>query len=151
MIPSGYDARKNFPLLTVLSAYFPDAIEALVELCIAGQAQHAITVPKDNPFYIPGDRLAWDRSKSTEEMETLMRHAWDHMRAKRAAGGAANLAMYDTDGVLHIVKAFWRAGAEAQKTIEALRVAPAPALAVRCPECGAHGGAHFGTCSGVGI
>ena len=147
MLPTDYKARKEFPLLTVLTAYFPDAIEALVELCIAGNKQHEVGKPVDSPFWLDTDRIAWDRSKSTEDLETLARHLWDHTRAKRGSG---NL-LHDTDGVLHIVKVFWRAGAEAQKTIEALRVAPAPALAVRCPECGAHGGAHFGTCSGVGI
>ncbi len=144
MLPTDYDARKNFPLMTVLSAYFPDAIEALVALCVQGNKQHEITEPKDNPFYLPGDRVAWDRTKSTEELETLMRHVWDHTRAKRARNPDA---MLDADGILHIVKVFWRAGAEAQKTIEMMRsrgnlgaVAQGPAGKVSLPSLNPRGG-----------
>jgi hypothetical protein len=178
MLPTEYDARKNFPLLTVLTAYFPDAIEALVELCKKGQVQHKIDGPevaKTNPFYLPGDRVAWDRSKSTEELETLMRHLWDHTRAKR---GDKN-DMVDTDGVLHIVKVLWRAAAEAQKTIEAMRQAhidslsiaeieaamsklghivqvdahPVGALSSGCTGCGAPEGKphNWPGCSGIGL
>lgn len=126
MLPTDHKARKNFPLLTVLTAYFPDAIEALVELCKAGNVQHNVSADAVNPFKLPEDRITWDRSKSTDQTETAMRHLWDHMRAKRGVG-----SVVDEDGCLHIVKAFWRAGAEAQLAIEALRVqqqavAPAP-------------------------
>jgi hypothetical protein len=116
MLPTDHKARKDFPLLTVLSAYFPDAIEALVELCKAGNVQHNVSADAVNPFQLPEDRITWDRSKSTDQLETLMRHTWDHVRAKRGTG-----SVVDTDGHLHIIKAFWRAGAEAQQTIEALR------------------------------
>jgi hypothetical protein len=117
-LPTDYNARKAFPLLTFLTAYMPDAIEALVHLSIQGNVQHEIATPKLQPFYLPGDRIAWDRSKSTEETETAMRHLWDHMRGKRSES-PDNL--YDSDGILHIVKTAWRALAEAQKTIEAER------------------------------
>lgn len=116
-LPTGYDERKGFPLLTFLTAYFPDVIEAAVRLCVQGNVQHDISKPAEQPFWLPTDRIAWDRTKSTEELETLMRHLWDHTRAKRGVG-----SLFDTDGHLHIVKAFWRAGTEAQRTIEALRV-----------------------------
>jgi hypothetical protein len=115
-IPAGYTERKEFPLLTFLTAYFPDVIEATVRLCVQGNVQHGIEKPAEQPFYLEGDRIAWDRTKSTEELETLMRHLWDHTRAKRGVG-----SLFDTDGHLHVVKAFWRAGTEAQKTIESLR------------------------------
>jgi hypothetical protein len=115
-LPSDYNERKNFPLMTFLTAYFPDAIEALVELCKVGNSQHKIDDDAVNPFKLPGDRITWDRSKSTEELETAMRHLWDHTRAKRGVG-----ELHDKDFVLHIVKAAWRTLAETQKTIEALR------------------------------
>lgn len=163
-LPTGYDERKAFPLMTFLSAYFPDTIEALVALCVQGNKQHDITVPKDNPFYIDGDRIAWDRSKSTEELETLMRHLWDHTRAKRADDIDK---LFDSDGVLHIVKTTWRAAAEAQKTIEMLakfraerRKAwdaaqgdTAAAAAVGCSGCGSPPGQphNWPGCSGVSV
>jgi len=115
-LPAGYDERKAFPLMTFLTAYFPDAIEALVKLSIQGNVQHDFTEPKDQPFYLKGDRIAWDRSKSAEQIETAGRHGWDHARAKRGVG-----AMADADGHLHAVKAAWRWLAEAQLTIESLR------------------------------
>jgi hypothetical protein len=157
-LPTDYNARKEFPLLTFLTAYMPDAIEALVELCKKGNVQHQIDKPKLQPFYLDGDRIAWDRAKSTEECETLMRHLWDHQRAKRAVGGVSN-AMYDTDGVLHIVKVAWRAMAEAQKTIEALHIpthghGPCSVLTSipECPACGGLNGQHnVSGCSGVGV
>lgn len=118
MLPADYKARKEFPLMTVLAAYFPDAIEALVDLCKQGNIQHTVDANAVNPFKLPGDTITWDRSKSMDQMNTLMRHAWDHERAKRSRDAHS---VHDTDGVLHIVKVLWRAAAEAQLTIEALR------------------------------
>lgn len=115
-LPTDYKARKEFPLLTVLTAYFPDAIEALVELCKQGNVQHAVDDKAVNPFKLPTDRVTWDRAKSNEQTETAMRHLWDHERAKRGVGSLA-----DADGHLHIIKSMWRTAAEAQLTIEKLR------------------------------
>jgi len=113
MLPKEYSARKDFPLLTVLTAYFPDAIEALVELCKKGNAQHSVDANAVNPFKLDGDKVVWDRSKSTDQVNTAMRHLWDHERAKRGAG-----SVVDDDGILHVIKTAWRALAEAQLTIE---------------------------------
>jgi len=115
-LPTDYDARKAFPLMTVLTAYFPDAMEALVALCVQGNIQHKVDDAAVNPFKLPEDVITWDRSKSTDQLNTMARHAWDHTRAKRGVG-----SVVDSDGVLHIVKAMWRAAAEAQLTIEKLR------------------------------
>jgi len=115
-LPTDYQARKDFPLFTVLAAYFPDAIEALVALCVQGNMQHKVDAAAVNPFKLSEDTITWDRSKSTDQLNTMLRHAWDHNRAKRGTG-----SMVDSDGILHIVKAFWRAGAEAQLTIERMR------------------------------
>lgn len=117
-LPTDYKARKDFPLMTFLTAYMPDTMEALVELSRQGNVQHNISTPEDSPFYLSGDRIAWERAKSQDEMETLMRHAWEHERAKRRSDG---YSMIDSDKMLHIVKAAWRACAEAQKTIETFR------------------------------
>jgi hypothetical protein len=114
-LPTGYDERKNFPLLTFLTAYFPDAIEAMVALSVQGNVQHEVDSGADNPFKLPGDKITWDRRKSKDELNTAMRHMWDHARALR--GGFPD-QLVDVDGHLHIVKAAWRACAEAQKTIE---------------------------------
>lgn len=118
-LPSGYDERKGFPLLTFLTAYFPDHIEAMVELSKKGNVQHDTFDSQTNPFGLPYDRIRWDRTKSIEQCETLMRHLWDHMRALRGVG-----SLYDADGVLHITKVGWRSGAEGQLTIERERYCP---------------------------
>ena len=117
--PTDDAERKAFALLTFLTAYFPDAIEALVRLSQKGNTQHQIDLAAVNPFKLKTDRIAWDRSKSTDETETAMRHLWQHERAKRGVG-----SFYDDDGHLHIVKAMWRTGAESQRTIEMLGDGP---------------------------
>jgi len=126
--PTDPTERKAFALLTFLTAYFPDAIEALVRLSQKGNVQHKIDRDAVNPFALPGDAFSWDRSKSTDETETLMRHLWQHERAKRGVG-----SFYDDDGHLHIVKVMWRAGAEAQRTIE--RYPRSSLVAVEAPPC----------------
>ena len=132
MLPTDYKARKALPIFDGVLMYFPDAIAAVAAVSLAGNAQHNGTEP-----------LHWAREKSTDQFNTAVRHLMDH--------GQGNLK--DNDGAYHLAKAAWRVLAALQLAIEAeqTKVAPAPALAVRCPECGAHGGAHFGTCSGVGI
>lgn len=115
-LPSEYAARKAFPILTVFCAYFPDAMEALVALCVQGNVQHKVDDSAVNPFKLPEDTITWDRSKSNDHGNTAMRHLWDHNRAKRGTG-----SVVDNDKVLHIVKAMWRTAAEAQLTIERLR------------------------------
>lgn len=129
-LPTGYDDRKNFPLLTFLTAYFPDAIEAMVALSVQGNVQHEVDSEARNPFKLHGDKIAWDRRKSEDELNTAMRHIWDHARALR---GDSPQRLVDVDGHLHIVKAAWRACAEAQKTIE--QRTRDEARAHECREC----------------
>lgn len=75
--------------------YFPDALLEVVTASLAGQSQH-----------LNGEGLHWDRSKSTDEADALVRHLLD--RGKR-----------DTDGVRHSAKVAWRALALLQREIEA--------------------------------
>jgi hypothetical protein len=93
-LPTDPHARKAIPLFSGCLDYFPDALAAVAELSKKGNDQHN-----------PGAPLHWDRSKSGDEADTLMRHLLE-------AGSV------DTDGVLHSVKAAWRALALAQKDIE---------------------------------
>lgn len=87
-------ARKAKPLATGCIDYFPDALLAVAELSRIGNDQHS-----------PGQPLHWDRGKSTDESDALMRHFLDR--------GAR-----DTDGVRHSAKVAWRALALLQKEIE---------------------------------
>jgi hypothetical protein len=87
--------RKQRPLFSGVLMYFPDALLEVAHCSYKGNEQHN-----------PGQPLHWDRSKSTDEADALMRHLLE-------AGTV------DTDGVRHSAKAAWRALALLQKEIEA--------------------------------
>jgi hypothetical protein len=89
--------RKQIPVATGVVDYFPDAIIAIAELSRVGNEQHN-----------PGKPLHWDRAKSGDESDALMRHFIERGRD-------------DTDGVPHSAKVAWRALALLQKEIEEKR------------------------------
>lgn len=89
--------RKQYPLFSGLLKYFPDALMEVAHTSYVGNEQHN-----------PGQPLHWDRAKSQDEPDALMRHLKD----------AGTL---DTDGVKHSAKVCWRALAMLQKEIEADR------------------------------
>ena len=93
-LPADARERKAIPVATGVIDYFPDAIIAVAELSQKGNDQHN-----------PGTALHWDRSKSGDESDALMRHFIE--RGTR-----------DTDGIRHSAKAAWRALALLQKEIE---------------------------------
>ena len=86
--------RKQTPIFTGVLNYFPDAIREVARCSYAGQQQHN-----------PDKPLAWDRSKSGDELDALSRHLLE-------AG------TIDTDGIRHSAKVAWRALANLQKKIE---------------------------------
>jgi hypothetical protein len=96
-LPTDPEARKTIPLATGCIDYFPDALAAVAELSRIGNEQHN-----------PGKPLHWDRSKSGDESDALMRHFLER-------------GTFDTDGVRHSAKVAWRALAMLQKEIEADR------------------------------
>lgn len=87
--------RKNKPLATGVLDYFPDALLAVAEVSRVGNEQHH-----------PGAPLHWDKSKSTDEADALMRHLLDRGKL-------------DDDGQRHSAKVAWRALALLQREIEA--------------------------------
>ena len=89
--------RKEYPLATGLLDYFPDALMEVAHVSYVGNKQHNGDAP-----------LRWDRSKSTDEPDALMRHFKE--RGTR-----------DSDGQRHSAKVAWRALALLQKEIEADR------------------------------
>ena len=86
--------RKQRPVYSGVLKYFPDAIMEVAFVSYIGNAQHH-----------PEKELHWDRNKSTDELDALMRHLL-------LAG------TMDTDGVRHSAKVAWRALANLQKEIE---------------------------------
>lgn len=89
--------RKQTPVATGVIDYFPDAILAIARLSFVGNEQHN-----------PGTALHWDRAKSGDESDALMRHFIQR-------------GTVDTDGVRHSTKVAWRALANLQKELEAAK------------------------------
>ncbi|HQR07017.1 MAG TPA: DUF5664 domain-containing protein [Gemmatales bacterium] len=87
--------RKAIPIASGVLDYFPDAIRAVANCSYVGNEQHN-----------PGSPLHWDRSKSTDEADALLRHFLER-------------GTVDSDGVRHSTKVAWRALALLQKEIEA--------------------------------
>ena len=90
------EKRKETPVFSGVLKYFPDALKEVAKCSFIGQHQHN----KDKP-------LAWDRSKSGNEYDSLTRHLIDSSKED-----------FDTDGTLHKAKIAWRALAGLQKHLE---------------------------------
>jgi hypothetical protein len=86
--------RKQRPVYSGVLKYFPDAIMEVAFVSYIGNQQHH-----------PDKDLHWDRNKSTDELDALMRHL--------ICAGTK-----DKDGVRHSAKVAWRALANLQKEIE---------------------------------
>lgn len=94
-LPEEPAARKQYPVASGVLDYFPDALIAVAEVSARGNQQHN-----------PGKPLHWDRAKSGDEGDALIRHFLE--RGTR-----------DTDGLRHSAKMAWRALALLQKELEA--------------------------------
>ena len=99
-LPTDPKARKAIPIATGCLDYFPKALAAVAELSRIGSEQHN-----------PGQPLRWDRSKSSDEADALIRHFLER--------GAI-----DIDGVRHSAKVAWRALALLEKEIETATMMP---------------------------
>ncbi|HEY5851275.1 MAG TPA: hypothetical protein VIT62_10985 [Lysobacter sp.] len=89
--------RKAAPVFSGLLAYFPKTAVAIARLSLAGNIQH----------YGPGKPLHWNREVSADHQDCMLRHTMQS-------------GTYDTDGILHDVKAAWRALAQCEVTIDRL-------------------------------
>lgn len=98
MLPTDAQKRKDIPVYTGFIKYFPDAIAAVAAHSFASNEQHN-----------PGTECHWDRAKSTDEMDSLMRHVLD----------GAPLQPKDIDTRIAEASAVsWRAMAQLQKLCE---------------------------------
>lgn len=89
------EERKALPLAKGVLDYFPDALLAVAEVSRVGNEQHH-----------PGEPLHWDKSKSTDEADALLRHLLDRGKL-------------DVDGLRHTAKVAWRALALLQRELDA--------------------------------
>ena len=86
--------RKAQPVWSGFVCYFPDAMGKVAELSLIANEQHH-----------PGTPLHWDKSKSKDHMDCLMRHGIDDLKGTKT----------DVDKVWHKTKVAWRAMAELQE------------------------------------
>jgi len=97
VLPTDAQERKAIPIYSGFVKYFPRGIVAVAELSLKGSDQHH-----------PGQPVHWDRGKSSDELDALMRHMIDDVTG----------VPVDTDEVLHATKLAWRAMANLEKILE---------------------------------
>lgn len=96
MLPTDAQERKNIPVYSGFICYFPDAIAEVAKLSKEGNDQHN-----------PGTDLHWDRDKSGDERDALMRHVLD---------GVETITIHDA--ILEARAVAWRSMAQLQKLCE---------------------------------
>lgn len=89
------EERKRTPIFSGVLRYFPLAIAEVSRVSLAGNEQHH-----------PGEKLWWDKTKSTDEADACVRHLIES-------------GTYDTDGQRHSAKCAWRALALLERELEA--------------------------------
>lgn len=95
LLPTDKEERKTLPIGTGVLDYFPLALAEVSKASLAGNKQH-----------LEGQPLHWDRSKSSDDEDALIRHYLERYEI-------------DTDGVAVCGKLAWRALAVAEKILEA--------------------------------
>ena len=79
-LPENAAERKTYPVYSGFLNYFPHAIAAVSHLSYAGNQQHH-----------PDKPLHWDKQKSADELDALMRHVLDEDWEQVAWRAMANL------------------------------------------------------------
>lgn len=95
VLPTEPGARKAIPVATGVLDYFSAAIAEVAKVSKAGNEQHH-----------PGEPLHWERGKSSDHADTIVRHLMER-------------GTIDTDGQRHSAKVAWRALALLQEELEA--------------------------------
>jgi len=80
-LPTDAQERKAIPIYTGFIKYFPDAIAEVARVSLKGGIQHGQTP----------ETLHWDRRKSKDELDAMMRHIIDEDWAQVAWRAMANL------------------------------------------------------------
>jgi hypothetical protein len=93
-LPTDAKERKGLPIGTGVLDYFPNALAEVARVSKAGNDQHN-----------PGQPLHWDKTKSTDHSDCMIRHFMDRDKE-------------DTDGMLHAAKLAWRALAYLETLLE---------------------------------
>jgi|TARA_R110001592_G_scaffold341817_1_gene631172 hypothetical protein len=81
ILPVDPKERKSVPVYTGFIKYFPRAIAEVAKISYIGGLQHGQTP----------ENLFWDRTKSKDELDAMMRHVLDEDWAQVAWRAMANL------------------------------------------------------------
>ena len=84
-LPNDHAERKGTPIATGVLDYFPRALAEIARVSKAGNDQHN-----------PGTPLHWDKTKSLDHADCIVRHLLDR-------------GTVDSDGQRHSAKVAWRA------------------------------------------
>lgn len=101
-LPDDAESRNGIPMADGLLYYFPNALAEVAKVSRIGNEQHN-----------PGQPMHWDRSKSTDHENKILRHLVDAGRR-------------DGAGVRHSAYLAWRALALLQEEIEREEGVPLP-------------------------
>jgi hypothetical protein len=101
-LPDDAESRNGIPMADGLLYYFPNALAEVAKVSRIGNEQHN-----------PGQPMHWDRSKSTDHANKILRHLVDAGRL-------------DGSGVRHSAYMAWRALALLQEEIERDEGVPLP-------------------------
>lgn len=95
--------KGDWPIWDYMFSYFPLAWLEEVRVSVIGNKQHN-----------PGQRLHWAREKSTDQLNTALRHLFDYAKA-RAEGATVPR---DGKGMAVLAQAIWRLKAQLQLDLE---------------------------------
>lgn len=113
-LPKVNAARKAIPLYTFLTQYFPNALIEVTKVAVAGNVQNC-----------PGEPLHWKPGVSMDQLNTAMRHIFDHGMGHvyddepPEVIAAINSEEGDQHPTMHLAKAAWRLLAEIELLCEA--------------------------------
>jgi hypothetical protein len=94
LLKDSVEWRKQRPVYSGVMQYFPDALLEVAHCSWQGNQQHHADKP-----------LHWDKTKSTDEPDALVRHL-------------LQAGTRDTDGIRHTAKVAWRALALLQRELD---------------------------------
>ena len=90
LLPEDAAERKKFPLYRGLMMYFPDALLAVARVSFEGGQQHH-----------PEKQIHWDRNKSNDHADALLRHMLEDDWGKVAWRALAKLQTHIEENDTH--------------------------------------------------
>lgn len=111
ILPTDSEERKKIPLFSGPMSYFPRTMAAVAQACRAGNEKH-----------LPGEPLRWEREKSPDHTDCILRHLVDahEETATSPCGAKLGIAVDPETGIPEAAFVAWRALAHAELVLEHL-------------------------------